>query len=171
MTNLIFRPETTYTKECIRERFEVPADAVPHPNDTDSQRAFKLIFIQECAKIAGQRAIERYERLRHWRFLDSIPVELDESSIQLDLDDYEFSSPLSTSPMAKDQGHLTLKKQTHAYVLKMWFVTQEIQAIVWKSDPQQTFEDELTHAEGLANPEEVNQHYQTLEEVNTHASA
>lgn len=164
MSNFIFKPDTTYNLECIHERFEVPADSVPNDKDTKDQRAFKLIFIEQCAKRAGDQAIEKYTRLRKWRFRDDLPVELDESILQLDLDDWEFSNPNAISPIAKDRGQLFTKKGKFAYVLKMWFETPEIHAVVYKSTPDMDHEDEIGHAEGFALQSEVNEHYKTKEE-------
>lgn len=156
MPELIFKPSTTYGLECIRERFEVPMDAVPAQSDTPAQRAFKLLFIESCAKKTGERAIQYYEKFRHWKFRDDIPVELDESELQIDPEDYEFASPLVKNPTAVDQGHLTLKTSKYAYVVKLWFETQQIQTVVWEPDA-------YGHAEGFATEDEVLNAYEKEE--------
>lgn len=167
MPEIIIKPDTSWNLECIRERFEVPADAVPSPTDTPEQAAFKALFIEACAKKAGERAIEYYEKFRHWRFRDDIPVELDESEIQVDVEDYEFASPLSTAPIAVNQGHLTLKTSKHAYVIKLWFETQQIQAVVFKPDnEEEEIKGVFGHKEGLAAADEVWKDYKTEEELN-----
>lgn len=159
MPELIVRPDTTWNLECIRERFEVPEDSVPSALDTPAQFAFKSLFIDACAKEAGKKAIAKYERLRHWKFRDDIPVELDESELQFDIDDWEFTSPVSKSPFAVDQGHLRFRQSKHAYVIKLWFETQELQTVVYDSD-------EYGHPEGYSVEEEVWQPYNTPEEKN-----
>lgn len=163
MANLIFKPDPSWGLECIQERFEIPVDAVPDEFDTANQRAFKVLFIEACAKKAAERAISTYEKHRHWKFRADIPVEVDESKLQLDFNDWEFSSPVSHDPIAKNQGHLALKSGKKAYVVKLWFETQQIQTVVFK--PENI--DEEIHGvseDGLANEDEVWQDYTTPDE-------
>lgn len=134
MPELVFRPDTEYGLECIPEMFEIPLEIVPNEFDTKERRVMKVLFIEAVAKKTGQYAIEKYEKLRHWKFRDDIPVQIDESVLDFDFEDFEFSSPLSKDPIAKDMGW---KKKSKSYVIKLWFETQKIRTVQFEPKDQE----------------------------------
>ena len=165
MPEIIVKPDTSWGLECIRERFEIPFDAVPDEFDTPAQRAFKVLFIESCAKKSAEKAIETYEKFRHWKFRADMPVELDESELQLDIDDWEFTSPLSKDPIAKNQGHLKDKASKKAYVVKLWFEVPQIQAVVFTPDtPEEEVHGVFGPESGMAYEDEVWENYNTPDE-------
>ena len=130
MPEIITRPDTSWGLEQIRERFEIPLEVCPSEFDTEAQRLKKMQFVTMVGNTAAHKAIDTYTRLRHWKFRADLPVEIDESSLQFDPDDWNFSSPLSTEPNAVDSTHLAKSRATKAYVIKLWFETQKIQVPV-----------------------------------------
>ena len=151
MPEIITKPDTTWGLECIRERFEIPIEIEPNSMDNQDMVAKKALFIEAVARKAGEIAVEKYTRLRHWKFRDDIPVQIDESDLQFDPDAWDFSSPASTDPIAVDQRmHLFKSRATKAYVIKLWFETQLIQTTVFEPSL-----DEEGHSEGYITTEEI----------------
>jgi len=139
-------PDTTWSLEEVRERFEVPIEMIPGPLDLPHQTLHKLARIEGIGRVVASKAIERYEKLRHWRFRDDIPVVLDVSELQTDLD-LTSSPTLKTDDLvAFDQGILTSRKATKAYVMVLTFETQQIIKAV--------IDDEVGRPEGIINPDE-----------------
>jgi len=125
-------PDTTWDTQVINERFEVPADMRPQ-------------LIEVVGYAVAKKAIERYEKLRHWKFDDSFTPIIDVSNIQMDLD-YTDSPNTPVDIGGVDQGHLFHRKGLKAYVIKMRFITQNV--VVNNIDP------EVGRADGFINPDE-----------------
>ena len=130
---LRIQPDTTWGLEEIRERFEVPADMPPS-------------MVEMVGRKVASAAIERYERLKHWKFRADIPVVLDVSALQTDLS--LTASPLVRKNLdalqAVDQGILQIRTGMKAYVMVMTFETQKIVHI----------EQEVSRNEGFLNADE-----------------
>ena len=132
MTLLKVQPDTEWGLEQVLERFEVPYDTPP-----------KQVEIMAWA--SAQYAIDTYTRLRGWQFVDQLPVELDVSNIQVDLD--FTASPYTPVDMGgQDWGSLLTRQSKKAYVVKMWFKTQKVVI--------QNIDDEIGRADGYLNPDE-----------------
>ena len=143
MTGIIVQPDTTYNLMEIYERFEIPIEIEPNDLDSADTRIKKVTFINAVAQKAGQLAIERYTKFRKWKFRDDIPVTVDWSELQFDVDDWQWSSPVSKEPVAVTQRMDILKKKaTKAYVLKMWFEVPEIRIVREDSGSEEGLVDE-----------------------------
>jgi hypothetical protein len=130
MVILNVQHDTEYDLMQIAERFEVPYADVEnlHP----WKKVIYLAMVHQRAKEAAKLAVERYERLRHWRFKSSMPVEIDYSDAQYDLS--IFRSSLQTNFTAVDQGSNIDSLGTIAYVVKLWFVVPKIRVEVIKDE-------------------------------------
>lgn len=113
----------------IAERFEVPYFEPKNP----WQAMQYLAMIEGVAHAVGKKAIERYEKLRHWRYYSARSFYLDKSDVQYDLDDFSSSSQRDFD--AVEHGSLLTKKGMVGYVIKMWFIVPKIQVEVIKDDP------------------------------------
>ena len=82
----------------IAERFEVPYIEIKTPQQGMAYYA----MVEGMAHAVGKHAIERYEKLRHWKFYSSRSVTLDQSEAQYDLDEFRSSSQKDFT--AVDQG-------------------------------------------------------------------
>lgn len=132
MVLITVAPDTEWGLEQIFERFEVPYDMPPNQ-------------VAIVGYAIAHEAIETYTRLRHWQFVDTLPVEIDVSNIQIDLD--VTASPLTPiDEGGQDWGSLLTRQSKKAYVVKMWFRTQKI--VVTNID------DEIGRADGYLNPDE-----------------
>ena len=125
----------------IAERFEVPYIEIKTPQQGMAYYA----MVEGMAHAVGKHAIERYEKLRHWRFYSSRSVTLDQSEAQYDLDEFRSSSQKDFT--AVDQGSIIDKLGKVAYVLKMWFIMPKIEVEVIEPEP-----DDPETSDGLVNP-------------------
>ena len=137
----------------IAERFEVPYMEIKTPQ----QGRVYYAMVEGTARAVGKVAIERYEKLRHWRFYSSRPVVLDTSAAQIDLDTFGTTNGI---PNALNQASLIDTHGKVAYVLKMWFIMpkQRVEVITpERHDPDVS--------EGLVNPYNIKD-YTYLDEGN-----
>lgn len=129
----------------IAERFEVPyTDKLQTPQ----QQMAYYAMIEGTAKAVGKHAIERYEKLRHWKFYSSRPVTLDVSEAQYDLDKFRSSSNAEFT--AVTQGSIIDDLGKVAYVLKMWFIMPKIEVEVVVPEP-----DDPEVTDGFVNPHKM----------------
>lgn len=138
MAELIFTPEKVRGIELISERFEVDSD-MPE------------LLIKVIARKVGERAIERYTKLRKWRFVNDSahPVTLDLSDLQLDLTDHQFATHSKTA-IAVDSNLMSVRRGITAYVLKMYFETDLIPVVL-----PETPEEDYGHKEGFLKEDEL----------------
>lgn len=132
MVYIKVQPDTTWGLEQIWERFEVPYDMPPKQ-------------VEIVAYSVAKYAIDTYTRLRHWHFVDSRPVEVDLSNLQVDLE-FTASPHTPIDAGAQDYGSLLHRRSKTAYVVKMWFQTQEI--------PHVNIDDEIGRPDGYLNADE-----------------
>lgn len=134
--------DTEYDLMQIAERFEVPYADIDnlHP----WKRVIYFAMIHQRAKETAKIAIERYERLRHWRFKSDMPVELDQSEAQYDLD--KFRSSLTKDFQAVNQGSNIDELGTVAYVVKLWFIVPKVRVEVIEDEP-----DDPESTDGIMN--------------------
>lgn len=130
----------------IAERFEVPY--LDFNRASDSQKLAYIAMLEVKSKAVGKKAIETYTRLKHWKFYDKRPVELDLSAANIDLDPFRTSRDIVVQ--AADQGSGLESLGTIAYVLKMWFVVQKIRVEVIKPEV-----DDEDVTDGLVNPHKI----------------
>jgi hypothetical protein len=130
MVILNVQHDTEYDLMQIGERFEVPYADMDSMHEW--QKVIYVAMIHQRAKEAAKLAVERYERLRHWRFKSSMPVEIDYSEAQYDLN--VFRSSLATDFTAVDEGSNIDSLGTVAYVVKLWFVVPKIRVEVIKDE-------------------------------------
>lgn len=137
-----------WDKVQIAERFEVPYMDLARA--TPWQRKVYGAMVEGVAYEVGKRAIEKYEKLRHWKFDTSRAPFLDKSEAQYDLDEFRSSSQKDFT--AVDQGSIITKTGKVAYVLKMWFTMPKIEVEVIEPEP-----DDPDVTEGLVNPHNMKQ--------------
>jgi hypothetical protein len=137
------RHDKEYDLMQIAERFEVPyADL---ENMQEWQKVIYIAMVHQRAKEAAKLAVERYERLRHWRFKSDMPVELDYSQAQYDLDKFRSNLPAG-SIAAVDQGTNIDQLGTVAYVVKLWFVVEKVKVETIEDEP-----DDPASTDGFVN--------------------
>ena len=140
----------------IAERFEVPY--VDLDRCTTNQRKAYAAMMEVKSKQVGKYAIETYTRLRHWKFYDKRPVELDTSEGQIDLD--EFSTSRKVLLPGVNQGSIIDRKGTVAYVLKMWFIVPKQRVEVITPEP-----DDPDVEDGFVNPHNIEGYQATKDKV------
>lgn len=130
----------------IAERFELPYIELDRATKQDKLKYLALIEV--TAKQTAKYAIEKYERLRHWKFYNTANpkyrVQVDESDAQIDFDIFGSTGLV---PAGLDQGSLNTTHGRMAYVVKLWFIVpkQRIEVI----NPEVTDPDV---EDGLVNP-------------------
>lgn len=148
--------DKSWNKVQIAERFEVPY--VDLTTATRDQKLAYQAMVEGTAYAVGKHAIDRYEKLRHWKFDTSRAPFLDKSEAQYDLEHFRSSSTKHFD--AVDQGSLLTERGMVAYVLKMWFIMPEIEVEVITPEPQ---DPEVT--DGLVNPYKMPAYYSFEEQL------
>lgn len=115
----------------IAERFVVPYGDVARMKP--QEKLLYVAMIDQRAREAAKLAVEKYERLRHWRFKSDMPVEVDESDAQFDLE--HFRSSFRKDFAAVDQGSIIQELGLIAYVVKLWFIVPKITVEVIEDEP------------------------------------
>ena len=119
----------------IAERFEVPY--VDYDRLSRTRQQVYRAMVEGTAHAVGKKAIERYEKLRHWRFDSSRAPFLDVSENQIDIE----------SGLGVEQGSLITGLGRKAYVLKMWFIAPKLEVQYEVPEPE---DPEVT--DGFVNP-------------------
>lgn len=132
-----------YDNVQIAERFEVPYIDLSHA--THQQKLSYWAMVEGTSRAVGKLAIERYEKLRHWKFDTSKAVTLDLSEAQYDLEHFRSSSQKHFEGV--EQGSLVHERGMVAYVLKMWFIQPKIEVEVLIPEP-----DDPETSDGFVNP-------------------
>ena len=135
------QPDKEYDLMEVSERFEVP---YLEPKTLQGQQNYYNL-IKVMATQTAKHAIYTYERLRHWKFYDKKPIQLDESQAQYDLD--IFRSSRNIDHVGVNQGSLIDEKGKVAYVVKLWFVVPKFRVEVIKPEVN---DEDVT--DGLVNP-------------------
>lgn len=131
----------------IAERFEVPY-AEPNELSAPSQQRAYYAMVEGMGYSVAKHAIERYEKLRHWRFESSRSVVLDKSMIQYNLDEFRKSNMDDILPATPGSIIDTLGKV--AYVVKLWFRMPKIEVEVIQPEP-----DDPETSDGFVNPHKM----------------
>lgn len=113
-----------WDKVQIAERFEVP---YAQPKTPQEQMLYQAM-VEGTLKAVVKHAVERYEKLRHWRWDSSMPVTLDLSDAQYDLEKFRSSRDIEFQPQT--QGSIIGELGRIAYVAKMWFIMPKIEVEV-----------------------------------------
>lgn len=128
-------PDKEYDLQHIAERFEIPVELMKSPNFP--------AHLDAISRVTAKKAIEIYERVNHWQFMDKMPIEVDKSDIQIATDTFEFNNGLAP---ASDNGDLFARTGNVAYVIKMWFKSPKLHIAV--------IDDEIGRKEGYLDPDE-----------------
>lgn len=142
-----------YDNVQIAERFEVPY----YEPKTPQQQMLYMAMIEGTMRAVVKHAVERYEKLRHWKWDSSRPVTLDLSDAQYDLETFR-SSRYDAEFTAQNQGSLIHTRGMKAYVAKMWFIQPKIEVEVITPE-----KDDPEVSDGLMNPYKMPQ-YVSLED-------
>lgn len=134
-----------YDKVQIAERFEVPYIEITDATPMHIRMAYAAM-VEVKMRETVKHAAATYERLRHWKWDSSMPVTLDISDSQYDLDEFR-SSRFDADFKAVDQGSIIDKKGLVAYVAKMWFIQPKIEVEVIEPEP-----DDPEVQDGMVNP-------------------
>lgn len=127
----------------IAERFEFPY--IEFDKLSPTRKVVYVASLEKRAKEIGKQAIEKYERLRHWRFYSSRKPELDFSGVQNDLDSFRHINKQDNTGV--DFGDLIHTRGNKAYVLKMWFIMPKIEVSYEVPEP-----DDPEVTDGMVNP-------------------
>src|SRR3990167_5338306 len=126
-------PDKQYDLVQIAERFTVPYYFNPEYAKTPTQHAKALDALKRKAAEVVKFAVWKYERLQHWQWKTNLPVELDFSQAQYDLD--IFAAGPGKGQLAVNQGQLLDKLCDVAYVVKLWFIQPKIRVEVITPEP------------------------------------
>lgn len=143
-----------YDRVQIAERFEVPY-AEPK---TPQQALAYMAMVEGVMNAVVKHAVDRYEKLRHWKWDSSMPVTLDLSEAQYDLEAFR-SSRYDAVFEPQDQGSIVTKLGKKAYVAKMWFIQPKIEVEVLIPEA-----DDPDVVDGLVNPHNMPQFNESLRE-------
>jgi len=137
-----------YDKVQIAERFEVEY----FQPKTPQEKVMYMAMVEGTMRAVVKLAVEKYERLRHWKWDSSMPVTLDLSQAQYDLDEFRSSSRKDFT--AVDQGSIIPKLGRKAYVAKMWFIMPKVEVEIIEPEP-----DDPDVTEGFVNPYNIGNGY------------